>query len=202
MTRPTVNVFLAGVGGQGLVLVNRLLGRAAILSGLDAKSTDTHGLAMRGGAVMGTLRMGDAVGTSIFPAGAGDLLLGLEPLEAFRWAHMLRPGGTVVTSVDELWPSLMLLEQFAMPRDWRATLARANLCVAAVPGVKLALAAGDYRMLNVVMAGAMSYFLPIDLEKLKEATEAQVPPGTYERNLKALLLGREAAEGAVKSDNT
>jgi Pyruvate/2-oxoacid:ferredoxin oxidoreductase gamma subunit len=68
--------------------------------------------------------------------------------------------------------------------------------------VKLALAAGDYRMLNVVMAGAMSYFLPIDFEKLKEATEAQVPPGTYERNLKALLLGREAAEGAVKSDNT
>ena len=46
MKEGTINVFLAGVGGQGLVLVNRLLVRAAVLSGLDAKCTDTHGLAM------------------------------------------------------------------------------------------------------------------------------------------------------------
>ena len=75
MSQDTINVFLSGVGGQGLVLVNRLLARAAILSGLDAKSTDTHGLAMRGGAVIGTLRMGAAVPTSLFPPGRGHLLL-------------------------------------------------------------------------------------------------------------------------------
>jgi indolepyruvate ferredoxin oxidoreductase beta subunit len=188
------NIFLAGVGGQGLVLVNRLLARAAILSGLDAKSTDTHGLAMRGGAVMGTLRMGERVGSSIFPPGAGDLLLGLEPLEALRWAHMLRRGATVVASENELWPSLILLERYAMPRDWAATMTRAGLRAVVVPGVRLALEAGDYRMLNVVMAGAISYFLPVDFEKLKEATEAQAPKGTFAKNLKALTAGREAAE--------
>ncbi|NLH49073.1 MAG: indolepyruvate oxidoreductase subunit beta [Myxococcales bacterium] len=193
MSAGTVNVFLAGVGGQGLVLVNRLLARAAVLGGLDAKSTDTHGLAMRGGAVMGTLRMGEAVGTSIFPAGAGDLLIGLEALEALRWAHMLRPGATVVACRDELWPSPILLEKYRMPRDWRETLEKARLKVVAVPAVRLALEAGDYRMLNIVMAGAASAFLPIDLDRLKEATETQVPKGTYAKNLKALLLGREAA---------
>jgi indolepyruvate ferredoxin oxidoreductase beta subunit len=196
MTSSTINVFLAGVGGQGLLLVNRLLAHGVALSGLDVKSTDTLGLAMRGGAVMGTLRMGPSVATSIFPAGAGDFLLGLEPLEALRWAHMLRPGATVVACRDELWPSLILLEQHPMPRNWRARLERVGLKVVEVPGVKLALEAGDYRMVNVVMAGAMSYFLPVDLERLKEAAEAQVPKGTYGKNLQALLLGREAAATA------
>jgi Pyruvate/2-oxoacid:ferredoxin oxidoreductase gamma subunit len=83
-----------------------------------------------------------------------------------------------------------------MPRNWRARLERVGLKVVEVPGVKLALEAGDYRMVNVVMAGAMSYFLPVDLERLKEAAEAQVPKGTYGKNLQALLLGREAAATA------
>ena len=195
--RAPINVFLAGVGGQGLVLVNRLLARAAVLSGLDAKSTDTHGLAMRGGAIMGTLRIGEQVGTSIFRQGAGDLLLGLEALEAFRHAHMLRRGGTVVASTDEIWPSTVLLESQAMPRDWRARIAELDLTLVAVPAVELALEAGDYRMVNVVMAGAISPLLPLDLDKLQLATETQVPPGTYEKNLRALMLGREAAEAVL-----
>ena len=192
-----INIFLAGVGGQGLVLVNRLLARAAFLTGLDAKSTDTHGLAMRGGAIMGTLRIGAEVGTSIFPQGAGDLLLGLEALEAFRYAHMLRRGGTLVASTDEIWPSPVLLENQTMPCDWRDRIAELDLTLVAVPAVELALEAGDYRMVNVVMAGAISPLLPLDLDKLQLATEAQVPPGTYEKNLRALMLGREATEAVL-----
>lgn len=198
MAQPAINIFLAGVGGQGLVLVNRLLARAAILSGLDAKSTDTHGLAMRGGAVMGALRMGETINTSLFPAGTGDFLLGLEPLEALRWAHMLKPGATVVTSSNEQWPSLILLEKYRMPHHWRAILEQAGLKVVVVPGAGLALAAGHFMMLNVVMAGAISAFLPIDFEKLREAVAAQVPKPTLMKNLQALSLGREAATANEK----
>lgn len=192
-----VNIFLAGVGGQGLVLVNRLLARAAILSGLDAKSTDTHGLAMRGGGIMGTLRIGEQVETSIFAQGSGDFLLGLEPLEALRHAHNLRKGALVVTAIDEQWPSPILLERAKMPHDWRQRMVDAGLRVVTIPAMKLALEAGSHKMVNVVMAGALSPFLEIPLDKLKEATEAQVPPGTYDKNLQALLLGREAAASAT-----
>jgi len=194
MKNKTTNVFLAGVGGQGLVLVNRLLMRAAILSGLDAKCTDTHGLAMRGGGVMGTLRIGEQVGTSIFQPGCGDLLLGLEPLEAYRWAHMLKVGATVVVSVDQQWPSMILLEQQSFPADWHDQLQKAGLQVKSVHGAGLALEAGNYKMINVVMAGALSAFLPVDFERLKQALENVAPKGTYEKNLQALQLGREAAQ--------
>ncbi len=195
MSDGPLNVFLSGVGGQGLVLVNRLLARAAILSGLDAKSTDTHGLAMRGGAVFGTLRIGQSVPTSLFPPGQGDLLLGLEPLEALRNAHMMRPGATVVTSSDELWPAPILLEKAQMPGDWKQQLSDRGLRVVDLSGSKLALAAGNYRMLNVVLAGAASPFLPLAYDKLQQATKAQVPKGTEEQNLRALQLGRDATEG-------
>ncbi len=191
-----VNIFLAGVGGQGLVLVNRLLARAAILSGLDAKSTDTHGLAMRGGGIMGTLRIGEQVETSIFAEGEGDFLLGLEPLEALRHAHNLRRGGLVVTASDEQWPAPILLERSRMPEDWRQRMVDKGLRVVAIPAMSLALQAGSNKMVNVVMAGALSPFLDLPLEQIEAATEAQVPPGTYDKNLRALLLGREAARAA------
>ena len=62
-------------------------------------------------------------------------------------------------------------------------------------GVGLSVAAGDYRMLNVVLAGAASPFLPLDFAKLREATRAQVPKGTEDNNLQALELGRQATAG-------
>jgi indolepyruvate ferredoxin oxidoreductase beta subunit len=189
----TINLYLAGVGGQGLVLVNRLLAEAAVLAGLDAKSTDTHGLAMRGGAVIGTLRIGERVATSIFPPGAGDILVGLEPLEALHGAPMIRAGGTAVVSVDELWPASVCLERHPYPRDWREVLGRAGIAVRAVAGAALAARAGDPRMVNVVMAGAVSDLLPIGEEAFAEAIRRTVPPGTFDKNLAAFRLGREAA---------
>ena len=42
------NIYLCGVGGQGIGLLSEILLRAADYAGYCAKAVDTHGLAQRG----------------------------------------------------------------------------------------------------------------------------------------------------------
>ena len=60
----SVNVILAGVGGQGAVLASKLLARAAMGRGLPVKTAETIGMAQRGGCVVSHVRTG---GTSCSP---------------------------------------------------------------------------------------------------------------------------------------
>ena len=84
------NLLFAGVGGQGILLVSELAARAAIHAGFDAKKTEVHGAAQRGGSVVSHVRFGPKVYSPLSPAGEVDILLSLEKLEGLRWAHYVR----------------------------------------------------------------------------------------------------------------
>ena len=56
-----MNIILAGVGGQGLVLTTDMICEAAFQAGYDVKSNDVVGLSQRGGKVWGSVRIGDKV---------------------------------------------------------------------------------------------------------------------------------------------
>jgi len=104
MSRP-FNIYLCGVGGQGIGLLSELLSRAADHAGLEVHGCDTHGLAQRGGMVTSHLRLGQAR-SPLVPDGQADLVVALERTEALRAAHdMLRPAGTVVW-YDAAWQAL------------------------------------------------------------------------------------------------
>jgi indolepyruvate ferredoxin oxidoreductase beta subunit len=57
----TINVALVGVGGQGILLASEVISRAAMLSGLDVKKSEVHGMAQRGGSVISEVRFGPKV---------------------------------------------------------------------------------------------------------------------------------------------
>jgi indolepyruvate ferredoxin oxidoreductase beta subunit len=91
------NVFLIGVGGQGIGLLSEILLRAADYAGLRVKAVDTHGLAQRGGVVVSNLRMGDNVFSPLIQRGEAHLLVALERHEALRGLKIAsRDGGTLV----------------------------------------------------------------------------------------------------------
>lgn len=91
------NIYLSGVGGQGIGLLCEILLRAADYAGYTAKAVDTHGLAQRGGIVVSHIRLGEDVPTPLIPERQADLVIGLERHEALRSVQtMLRDGGTLV----------------------------------------------------------------------------------------------------------
>lgn len=99
------NVYMCGVGGQGIGLLAEILARAADYAGHEVRGCDTHGLAQRGGMVTSHLRLG-RVRSPLVPDGRADLVVSLERTEALRAARdMLRPGGVVVW-YDAAWQAL------------------------------------------------------------------------------------------------
>ncbi|HHX30176.1 MAG TPA: indolepyruvate oxidoreductase subunit beta, partial [Clostridiaceae bacterium] len=60
-TNEVKTILLAGVGGQGTILVSRILTGALIDAGYDVKMSEIHGMAQRGGSVSTTVRYGKKV---------------------------------------------------------------------------------------------------------------------------------------------
>jgi indolepyruvate ferredoxin oxidoreductase beta subunit len=100
-----MNIYLVGVGGQGIGLLAEVLLRAVDYAGLPVKGVDTHGLAQRGGIVSSHLRIGPAAHSPLVMEGQADLVVALERHEALRAARMLRPGGVMVY-YDAVWQPL------------------------------------------------------------------------------------------------
>ena len=100
------NIYLTGVGGQGIGLLSEILLRAGDHAGLPVKGVDTHGLAQRGGIVVSRLRFGEGVYSPLIPAGEADLVVALERHEALRGLNIaLKDGGTLIY-YDTVWQPL------------------------------------------------------------------------------------------------
>lgn len=98
------NIYMSGVGGQGIGLLAEVLARAADHAGLPVRGCDTHGLAQRGGMVTSHLRLGRSW-SPLIPDGGADLVIALERHEAVRAADdMLRAGGTMIWYDTSLQP--------------------------------------------------------------------------------------------------
>ncbi len=91
------NVYICGVGGQGIGLLSEILLRGGDYAGYAAKAVDTHGLAQRGGIVISNLRFGKTVYSPKIPAREADLVVALERHEAIRGVDTaLRDEGTLI----------------------------------------------------------------------------------------------------------
>ncbi len=93
------NIYLCGVGGQGIGLLSEILLRGADHAGLQAKAVDTHGLAQRGGVVESAIVFGNAR-SSIISDGEADVLVGFEPLETLRAINKCHNTGLSCPSTD------------------------------------------------------------------------------------------------------
>ena len=87
---------ITGVGGQGTVLMSRLIGAAAIAKGLDVRGSETIGMAQRGGSVVSHIRLGHNIQSPLIPQGKADLVIAFEPAEAVRVYTFLSPAGRML----------------------------------------------------------------------------------------------------------
>ncbi|MGD8297511.1 MAG: indolepyruvate oxidoreductase subunit beta [Desulfobacterales bacterium] len=90
-------LIISGVGGQGVLFVTRLLAEAAILRGLAVFTSETHGMAQRGGTVLSHLKVGEHTSPLIRPAQADGLLV-LKAENLAQHGAFLKAGGWVVAN--------------------------------------------------------------------------------------------------------
>ena len=110
-----LNILIAGVGGQGVVLMSELLGKAAIAEGLKVRGSETLGMAVRGGSVTSAVRIGDEVYGPLIPAGKCDALVGMEPAEALRNISYLSPSSSVILNTEVITPFTVAIGESKYP---------------------------------------------------------------------------------------
>ncbi|MBS3811493.1 MAG: 2-oxoacid:acceptor oxidoreductase family protein [Halanaerobiales bacterium] len=92
-----LNIYIIGVGGQGIGLLSEVLIRAADYAGLNLRGVDTHGLAQRGGTVQSHLRLGEGIHSPLIQKNKADLVISLERTEALRGINnYLKQEGTII----------------------------------------------------------------------------------------------------------
>jgi len=184
-----MNILIAGVGGQGSLLASRILGSYYLSQGSMVKVSEVHGMSQRGGSVVTYVRAGERVDSPLVPQGEADLLIGLERLEALRWAPHTKPGGLVVVNTRKILPMPVITGSEAYPEGVEESIEAAGRRVVAIDALSLAQQAGDVRAVNVVMLGVVAKLLGGDRAGWEAAIAACVKPGFLELNLQAFLLG-------------
>ena len=187
------DVLIVGVGGQGTILASNILGAACLIAGVPVRGAETHGMAQRGGSVETHIRIGGVYGPLISP-GTADLIISFDLLEALRYRHFLKPGGTIVTSDAVIVPTSAFTAGAEVPTEAEIMERLADVSCTAIDAAGLAVEAGTILAQNVVMLGAASHVLPLGEDALREAISRSVPPKTVETNLRAFELGRDALD--------
>lgn len=98
-----MNIYMTGVGGQGIGLLSEVLLRSLDISGETVKGVDTHGLAQRGGVVVSQIRTGTGVFSPLITSGEADLVLALERHEALRGTNAFLGDGGTLAYYDAVW---------------------------------------------------------------------------------------------------
>ena len=186
------NVLVAGVGGQGVILSSEILALAAMADGRDVKQGEFHGVAQRGGAVFSHVRFGDQVHSPMAPLGQVDYLLALERLEALRYAHYVKPGGTVIVNDHKVEPARMA-DTRPYPDEGVDFLIEKGFNVILVPATKKAIELGNYRAANVILLGTLAAHLDIPQGVWDQTLGGRIPARLLDLNRKAFAVGQELA---------
>jgi len=159
---------MVGTGGQGILLLARALAEIAVRRGQPVISSETHGMAMRGGTVTANLKIGEFA-SPLIPAGSADILIGLDAAESSGFLHMLKSGGIAAVNA----PAKGAFDY-------------------SVDATHLALAQGMPSSVNMIMLGFVLPLLHITLDEARAVLQDISPKRALAANLKALDVGFNA----------
>ena len=188
----TKNIMIVGVGGQGSLLASKLLGRLLLTRGYDIKVSEVHGMSQRGGSVVTYVRFGDKVYSPVIDKGEADYIVSFELLEAARWTEYLKPGGKIITNIQQINPMPVIIGAAQYPTELVQKMRSAGMEVDAFDALTLAEQAGSPKAVNIVLMGHLSRNFDFTMEEWMEAIEQSVPPKFLELNKTAFILGRNA----------
>lgn len=187
------DIILSGVGGQGILSIATVIGRAALSEGLQLKQAEVHGMSQRGGDVQSHLRISSSeIRSDLIPRGGADLIVSLEPMESLRYLEWLSVDGWVVTNTVPVVNIPNYPDQTALEAEL-ASLPH----VVRLDADALAREASSPRSANMALLGAAAPLLDIEPAKLEESIRtifARKGEAVVEANLAAFRAGYETAK--------
>lgn len=188
----TYNIYICGVGGQGIIKTSMVIGEACIFDDIKVSMSEIHGMSQRGGVVSTELKIGDAH-SSIIPDGDANILLAFEPVEAVRALNKVNKNTYIIFNTSPIIPSTIFVNNQEYPNLNAITteLKKASDFVSSIDAEKIALDAGHILSLNMVMLGAACAVegFPISKDSIIKSMKNNLPKKSIEINLNAFNQG-------------
>jgi 2-oxoglutarate ferredoxin oxidoreductase subunit gamma len=171
------DVFIAGFGGQGVLLAGNLLSYAAINEGKNVSFFPAYGVEKRGGAAMCTVVIADGdVGSPVIGNPSVSIVLNQTSFDKF--GSKVRPGGVCIVNSS-------LIETAGFNRQ--------DIEIIAIPMNDIAMQLGDARMVNMVAVGAYTARVgAVSMASLAEALKDALPERNHRfipDNIRAIEAG-------------
>ncbi|MEM4482048.1 MAG: indolepyruvate oxidoreductase subunit beta [Desulfurococcaceae archaeon] len=186
-------VIITGVGGQGNILLARVIATATLMAGYDVRVGELYGSAQRGGPVVSYVKYGDKIYSPIIESGAADAIISLEIGETLRRLSLLKPQGTVIINNYSLIPTEVSIGKAKYPtlEEVISIVGKVagNICV--VPATQSAVELGEVRATNIVMLGVFAHVFNsgIPMDYFITAIKENVPAKYVDINIKAFEKG-------------
>ena len=193
MYNTTQSVLLAGVGGQGILRASDILSLVLMEAGFDAKKSEVHGMAQRGGCVTSHVRYGTKVYSPIAKKRDINILVSFEKIETLRYLDYLKPTGKVIVNEIEIYPPSVNLGEAQYPSDIIDIVKNHVQEVKVLNATEMALKAGNPRTANIVLLGALSSFMTdINVDCWERVLRKSFTVKVVKANLDAFELGRNS----------
>jgi len=190
-----LNLIITGVGGQGNVLISRLIGQSMVDAGLQVTVGETYGASQRGGSVASHVRISkDTRYGPITPEGHADVILGLEPIEALRILGVYgSPKTSVVTNIRPFYPLSVATGEAEYPilETIKQCIDELSAKAWYIDASEIALNLGAPLLTNMVMVGAIIGvgLLPLTQGMFESQLETSFERESLTLNLKAFRMG-------------
>ena len=185
------DIILSGVGGQGILSIAAVIGRAALEDGLHIKQAEVHGMSQRGGSVSSQVRYGDDVQSPVIEMGTADIIVAFEKMEALRYIDFLKEDGKIIVNDAEIWPLPVVIGKATYPEKILETLQeKANVRV--MNASALAEEMGNLKVMNVILLGAIIKSMGLQDINWDEIIRNNVKPKFVDLNIKAMAVGMDA----------
>lgn len=189
-----IDIILCGVGGMGALSSAAIISKAALEMGMYMKQAETHGMSQRGGDVQSHLRLSDEpIASDLIPEGECDIILSVEPMEALRYVNFLnKKTGWIITNQN---PFVNIPNYPDMETITKEIEKFPNHII--FDADQIAKDVNNPKGTNMVVLGAASKYLKIDIAKLEDAVRqnfARKGDAVVEANIQALRAGREVAD--------
>jgi indolepyruvate ferredoxin oxidoreductase beta subunit len=189
------NILLKGVGGQGTILMSKIITAGLVEVGFDVKMSEIHGMSQRGGSVTTQIKYGEKIFAPTIGRGEADLIVAFEKVEALRALPYLKENGTLIMDEREIYPMPVLTGDADYPHEAHEEILKTVPSVKLIKAAETARALGSMRAQNIVLLGAMVKILGLDEQiDWKKIIAGHVPPKTKEINLAAFDAGYSMIE--------
>ncbi len=185
------NILLVGVGGQGTILVGKILSNGLMKAGYDVKMSEVHGMAQRGGSVSNQVRFGKKVHSPIIGKGQADILVSFETMEALRWLEYLNPQGKAVVNDYQIPSAPILMGKCDYPEGVLDTI-KGKVDTTVIKAGEIADKLGNAKTMNIVLFGALVKALGLTAIDWEQEIRDNVKANTVDINIEAFNAGMEA----------